>query len=347
MKALVFRGVNDARVEEVAVPQAGAGEILVKVDSCSVCGTDVRTYRHGHPRIRGPRVIGHEFSGTVAGAGPGVHSFREGDRVMVVPGISCGRCYLCQKGLQNLCENRRIIGFDYDGAFAGYVRIPAEAVEMGNVRAVPERLSLREACLIEPFTAVYNGQALLGITPGVTVCIIGAGPIGVMHALQARARGAGMVVMFEQSAERRKTAAAFAVDRVVDPQVEDPVAVTKVMTGNRGFDVVIVACGVGATQAQALHIAGRGGRVSFFAGLPHGRSEALLDTNLIHYKQLALFGANGSGPNQYDETIRFLAAGIVDVSSLITAQPPLDDVLEGFSMVERAVGLKVVVHPHA
>lgn len=186
MKALVFHGPQQVRVEEVPVPTIADNEVLVKVDACSICGTDVRTYKFGHTRIKGRRITGHEFAGVIAKVGSQVQGLAEGDEVMVVPGINCGTCEFCRAGLENLCQHRTIIGFDYDGAFAEYVRIPAQAVAMGNVKKLPKNVPFKAGALVEPFTAVYNGQTLLNIKPGDRVAIIGAGPIGVMHLLQAR-----------------------------------------------------------------------------------------------------------------------------------------------------------------
>lgn len=347
MKALVYHGVGDLRVEDVPKPVAGEGEIIVKVHSCSICGTDVRTYKSGHSRLAGStRIIGHEFSGTVEQVGPGVEGFVPGEKVTVVPGISCGKCVFCRQGLENLCVNRKIIGFDYDGAFAEYVRIPAEAVSFGNVLKISGSLDLTSACLVEPFTAVYNGQNLLSIGPGDCVAVIGAGPIGIMHMLQARARGAATVGLIEVSEARLQEAVKFTPDFLINSMVEDVQTRVKNLTDGLGFDVVIVACAVASAQRQALELARPGGRVSFFAGLPHDKPDSLLNANLIHYKQLAVFGANGSGPNQYKKTLRFLESGRVDLRPVVTTELPLEEALLGFQKVMQGEGLKVVVHPH-
>ncbi|MCG0238596.1 MAG: zinc-dependent dehydrogenase [Firmicutes bacterium] len=344
MQALVFYRPGEMRVEEVPVPEIGPDEILVRVHACSICGTDLRTFKAGHTRIKGRRVLGHEFSGVVARVGAAVEGFAEGDRVMVVPGISCGMCAYCRQGLENLCLHRTIIGFDYDGAFAEYVRIPAAAIRLGNVRKLPDPFDLTAAALVEPFTAVYNGQRLLNIRPGETVGIIGAGPIGVMHLLQARAQGAALVGFIEISEGRIQEARRFRPDFVINSRQEDPVERVRQLTG-LGLDVVIVAAGSAEAQRLALEIARPAGRVSFFAGLPHDRPEAVLNTNLLHYKQLAVFGANGSGPNQYDTTLRWLASGAIDLRPLITTELPLAEVHAGFDRVARGEGLKVVIRP--
>ncbi|QUL98955.1 MAG: zinc-binding dehydrogenase [Candidatus Fermentithermobacillus carboniphilus] len=265
---------------------------------------------------------------------------------MVVPGISCGKCQFCREGYENLCVNRKIIGFDYDGAFAEYVRIPEEAVSFGNVKKVSSSLELTSACLVEPFTAVYNGQNLLNIGPGDVVGIIGAGPIGIMHLLQARARGAALTGLIEISSQRLAEAKRFNPDFLIDSSNEDPLPRVQEMTAGLGFDVVIVACAVAAAQRQALELARPGGRVSFFAGLPHDKPDALLNTNYIHYKQLAVFGANGSGPNQYGKVLRFLESGRVNLRPVVTAEIPLEEAIRGFEMVMKGEGLKVVVHPN-
>lgn len=347
MKALVFKGIKDLRIMEVPEPKITEDEILVKVDSCSICGTDVRTFKSGHTRIKDNRILGHEFSGVIAEVGRNVSGYNVGDRVMVVPGIPCGKCFYCQNGLQNLCDDRKIIGFDFDGAFAQYVRIPEAAIKFGNVKHIPENLSLKEACLIEPFTAVYNGQNLLDISIGTSVAIIGGGPIGIMHSIQARYRGASKIVIFDISEERCRIAERFnSVDYVINSSKTDPIEEAKKITHGKGFDVVIVSCSAGMAQQQALIMARKAGKVSFFAGLPHDNSVTQLDTNLIHYKQLGVFGANGSGPKDYDFTIDFLSSPLINISELISMELSLDESLEGFEIVQKANALKVVIHPN-
>lgn len=345
MKALVLKGLREAQVEDVPVPGIGRGEVLIRVDSCAICGTDLRTYRSGHSRINGPRVTGHEFSGTVAQVGEQAAGYREGDRVIVVPGIPCRHCSFCRQGLENLCDHRVIIGFDFDGGFAEYVKVPEPAVSMGNIKAVPDGLTLREACLVEPFTAVSNGQALLELPLGASVGIVGAGPIGIMHALLARFRGARQIAVFDISAERCRKAGEFPVDAVIQSGLEDPVQAALELTRGRGFDAVVVACVSGVAQAQALKMVRKAGRVSFFAGLPHDASGVELDTNLIHYKQLGVFGANGSGPNQFEATLGFLGSRQLDLSALITAEFALDDAVAGFAAAQSAAGLKTIIRP--
>lgn len=345
MKALVLRGLLEASVENVPVPEIGPGEVLIKVDACAICGTDLRTYKFGHSRIKGPRIIGHEFSGTVAQVGKRVTTYREGDKAVVVPGIPCRKCFFCQQGLENLCDDRVIIGFDFDGGFAEYVKVPAIAVDMGNIKLLPDSLRLREACLVEPFTAVNNGQALLDIPLGARIGIIGAGPIGIMHALLARFRGAQQIAMFDLAEDRCQKAGEFPIDAVIHAGKADPVSVALELMQGRGFDAVIVACVSGAAQAQALKMVRKAGKVSFFAGLPHDKSNVELDSNLIHYKQLGIFGANGSGPNQFDATIGFLGSKQIDLSRLITAEFPLDDAIKAFEVAQSAVGLKTIIYP--
>lgn len=346
MRALVFKGINDISLMDIPRPEITSEEILVKVDSCAICGTDIRTYRSGHTKIKGSRILGHEFSGTIEEVGSNIDDYSVGDKVIVVPGIPCGECYYCQNGMQNLCDDRMIIGFDFDGAFAEYVKIPAAAVKMGNVKLIPKGLSLRTACLIEPFTAIYNGQNLLNISIGSNVAIIGGGPIGLMHSIQARYRGASKIALFDISNDRCSMAKKFDIDFIINSGINDPVEATKGITHGRGFDVVIVSCGSGIAQAQALEMVRKNGRVSFFAGLPHNNSVMQLDTNLIHYKQIGVFGANGSGPNEYEATIDFLGHGKVDLSDIISTDLPLEDALKGFETVQTASALKVVIHPN-
>ncbi len=223
MLAAVYHGPGDLRVEEVGVPKIGAGEILVKVLSASICGTDLRIY-HGSHRMYAPgtvRIPGHEVVGTIAEIGEGLVGFTRGERVFVAPNMGCGHCAQCVSGNNNLCANYGAIGVTMDGGFAEYMRVPAKSVQQGNVIQVSESVDPAVAALMEPFACVLRGQNALHMQPGETVLVIGAGPIGVMHTKLAKARGAGRVIVSEPVADRAAQARRMGADRAVNPLEED------------------------------------------------------------------------------------------------------------------------------
>src|SRR5512136_3501098 len=243
MLAAVYHGPNDLRVENVTVPGIGPGEILVKVLSASICGTDLRIF-HGNHRKYPPgtvRIPGHEVVGTIAGLGSGVSDHFMGERVFCAPNAGCGHCRQCISGNNNLCTNYDAIGVTSDGGFAEYVRIPANSVQQGNVIPISEAVDPAVAALMEPFACVLRGQNALHMQTGDTVLVIGAGPIGVMHTKLAKARGAGRVIVSEPVADRAAQARRMGADRAVNPLEEDLKAAIAAESQGRGADVVIVA----------------------------------------------------------------------------------------------------------
>src|SRR5512140_743966 len=223
MLAAVYHGPNDLRVEDVPVPAIGKGELLVKVMSASICGTDMRIF-HGNHRMYAPgtvRIPGHEVVGAIAQVGDEVRGYAVGQRVFCAPNTGCGHCLQCISGNNNLCANYDAIGVTSDGGFAEYVRIPANSVQQGNVIPVQENVDPAVAALMEPFACVVRGQNALHIQPGETVLVIGAGPIGVMHTKLAKARGAGCVIVSEPIPDRAAQAKRMGADCVVNPTAED------------------------------------------------------------------------------------------------------------------------------
>ena len=219
MLAAVYHGPNDLRVEEIPVPKIGPGELLIKVLSASICGTDLRIF-HGNHRMYGPgtvRIPGHEVVGNIAEVGEGLTGFRVGERMFIAQNMGCGQCAQCVSGNNNLCANYDAVGVTIDGGFAQFMRVPANSIQQGNVIKVSENVDQAVAALMEPFACVLRGQNALHIKPGEVVLIIGAGPIGVMHTKLAKMRGAGRVIVSEPMPERAAKVKRMGADRVVNP----------------------------------------------------------------------------------------------------------------------------------
>ena len=272
MLAAVYHGPNDLRVENVPVPKIDKGELLVKVISASICGTDLRIF-HGNHRMYTPgtiRIPGHEVVGTIAEVGEEVQSYSPGQRVFCAPNTGCGHCPQCITGNNNLCANYDAIGVTSDGGFAEYVRIPSGSVQQGNVIPISKSVDPAVAALLEPFACVLRGQNALKIQPGEVVLIIGAGPIGVMHTKLAKLRGAGRVIVSEPISNRAEQASRMGADRVVNSTSEDLKSALNEESRGRGADVIVVAAPVHAAQESALDLAAIGGRVNFFGGTPQG-----------------------------------------------------------------------------
>ncbi len=347
MKAAVLYGPENLRLEERAAPAAGENELLIRVAACAICGSDLRTYRFGASNITGPVVVGHEIAGTVVEAGRALEGWSRGDRVAVAPAIPCCDCVYCRRGLHTMCDNLRSIGYQYDGGFADFMIVPWAAVRAGCVNRVPENLSLEEAALAEPLACAINGQELLGVGLEDMVVILGAGPMGCLHADLARLRGAARVIVVDVQEHRLELAKAFAVDAAIDGAREDVAARVREETGGAGATVVIVAAPSAQAQEQALTLAAKRGRVSLFGGLPKSNPCASLNANLIHYRELFVMGAYGSMPRHNRTALELLASGRIHAAALVGLTVPLERLLEGYHAAAGGHVLKVVVKPQA
>ena len=342
MKAGLLRAPNELALEDVPDPKGEPGDLILKVRAATVCGTDIRVLRGRKTAgIRYPSVIGHEFAGEVVEAAP-TSGFRPGQRVCVNPAIPCGRCTYCKLGAENICENLTAIGYEIDGAFAEYIRVPAQALDAGNVHSVPDHLAFEEAALAEPFACVINGQEKVAIGAGDAVVILGAGPIGLLHVKLARLSGARTVIVSEPNSARRDAALAAGADRAVDPVGEDLPAVVREVTEGLGADIAIVAIGVPALANTALSLVRRRGRVSLFAGFSAGDS-ASLDINLIHYSEIVLTGSFGLSRIHYERALALIASGRIDVAPFITHRFGLPAIAEALATAETGAAIKVAI----
>jgi len=347
MLAAVYHGANDLRVEEVLVPVIGAGELLIKVSSASICGTDLRIF-HGSHRMFPPgtvRIPGHEVVGVITETGAGLEGFSIGDRVFIAPNMGCGKCAQCIGGNNNLCATYDAIGVTIDGGFAEYLRVPSNSVRQGNIIQVSKDVDPAVAALIEPFACVLRGQNALNIQAGEVVLVIGAGPIGVMHTKLAKARGAGRVIVSEPIVNRAEQVKRMGADRVVNPLQEDLLTAIKEESGGRGADAILVAAPVHAAQETALSMAAISGRINFFGGLPKDRPIINFDSNLVHYKELVITGTTACSTNDCRQATRIINSGLIDLTDLVSQRFPLRDAVSAFLAAEDRNSLKIVIEP--
>lgn len=352
MKALRFYAPEDVRVEEVPEPVCGPDEIKLKVRNCSTCGTDVKILHNGHQNLTPPRITGHEIAGEVVEVGAEVNaaygsSWAVGDRAQVIAAVPCGDCHECRKGWMAVCQNQTSVGYQYDGGFAEYMVVPRQVLKVDGLNRIPEGVDFDEASAAEPLACAINAQELLGIEEGDTVVVFGAGPIGCMHIRVARGvHGAGRVFLVDVNADRlAMSAEAVHPDEVIDGSKVDVVARVMELTDGRGADVVITATAANVTQEQAIAMAARNGRISFFGGLPKTNPTITCDSNVVHYRQLHIHGANGSAPEHNKRALAYIAGGQVPVKDLITERVPLERVLDAFAIVEKGAAIKVTVEP--
>jgi L-iditol 2-dehydrogenase len=346
MRVARFYEPGDVRLEDMPEPSAGAGEVKIRVRACSTCGTDVKIFNHGHQHIDPPRVMGHEIAGEVVEVGEGVEGWAPGDRVQVIAAVPCGQCDECRRGRMTICPNQTSVGYHYEGGFAEYLVVPRQVLAVDGLNRIPEGVGFDEASVAEPLACVLNGQELAGVGAGDDVVVIGSGPIGCLHVRLARARGAARVFLIDLNRSRLDLSAGVVEpDAAICSAEVDAVDEVLKLTNGRGADVVITAAASGKAQEEALLMTARGGRISLFGGLPKDNPTITLDSNLVHYRELTLVGANGSSPAHNKQALELIASGSVPVADLITHRLPLEQVLDAFGIVARGEAIKVTVQP--
>ena len=341
MKAARYYGPGDIRIEQMPQPEPGHGEILVRVLSCGLCGTDLAKYRH--KLVEPPAVLGHEIAGEVAAIGPGVEHWKPGDRVISLHHIPCFVCAACRHGNFSMCPSWKPNQFS-PGGFAEYVRIGSRSVEYG-VRAIPSGIDPDLATLVEPMACCIRAFSRSPIMPGDVVAIIGAGTAGLLHVQLARFYGAGKIVSVDLISQRLEKALSLGADFTVNPSKEDVVAAVRKATKGAGADLVITAVGKASVVEQALAMARDGGRVNVFAECPPD-SRISLDPNLMYQREVALLGTYSSSPFEFTDALRLIESGRVYVEDLITHRMPLHRLQEAFDLaMEGQDCLKIVVNP--
>ena len=345
MQAAILYAPNDLRIEERLMPEISPGEMRLQVAACAICGSDVRTFRFGAGNITEPVTMGHETAGVIVDVGAGVVGFSTGQRVTVAPAIPCGECPYCRRDIQAMCDNLRSIGYQFHGGFAEYMVVPSSAIQAGCVNAIPDNLSFEEATLAEPLACVINGQELLGVGAGDTVVILGAGPIGCLHANLAKIRGARKVILADIQPRRLELAKGFGADVLIDNKKEGLRDRVLQETEGAGASVVIVAAPSAAAQEESLTLAAKHGRVSFFGGLPKSNPFISFNSNLVHYKELFVMGAYGSAPRHNVAALELLAAGKIHAENLIGLLVPLARIKEGMEAMAEGRVLKTIVRP--
>lgn len=346
MKVVRFHAPGDVRFEDAPEPEAGPGEVKIRVRNCSTCGTDVKISKFGHHHIHPPRVMGHEIAGEIVQVGEGVDGWSEGDRVQVIAAIPCGKCAECKRGRMTVCPNQESMGYHFEGGFAQFMVVPQKVLDVDGLNRIPDNVSFAEASVAEPLACALNAQNLARVGEGDDVVVIGSGPIGCLHVRLARARGAARVFLVELNRERLDMAANLVQpDAAICAAEVDPVEEIHKLTDGRGADVIITAAASGKAQEQAIEMAARQGRISFFGGLPKDNPTITCDSNLVHYRELMIIGANGSSPAHNAEALNLVATGAVPVNDLITHRLPLESAIDAFGIVARGEAIKVTIEP--
>jgi L-iditol 2-dehydrogenase len=346
MLAAVYRGVNDVRLETVPVPAIGPGELLLRVHTCGVCGTDLKKIATGSHSA--PRIFGHETAGVVAAVGAGVRNFVSGDRVIVFHHIPCRECYYCQHKTFAQCPTYKRVGctagFEPSGGgFAEYVRVMDWIVEQGTVK-IRDGVSFEQACFVEPVNTCMKGIEALRLEPGETVLTIGQGPIGILLSVLARKAGAS-VITSDLYPERLKIAKSLGLEDTIDASQEDAVASVRKRTDGRGADAVLLAVGSNALIRVAMDAARAGGRVLLFAQTQRG--EVVVDPAAICVDEKALVGSYSASVDLQEESVRFVMDREMDLEKLISHRFPLQESARALELAAhpQPASMKVVIQP--
>ncbi len=343
MNAIRFYGPNNLKYEQVDIKEPNDDEILVKVKAALTCGTDIKTFRRGHPVLikEIPSGFGHEFSGIVEKTGKNITHLKPGDRVVCANSAPCYDCYYCRIGKYNLCENLEFL----NGAYAEYVLVPAQIAKY-NTYKIQDTLSFAEAALTEPFANVVHGFERTGINKGDTVGIVGIGPIGLMFIKLAKAKGA-RVIAAGRNPLKLKMAKEFAgADEVINLR-ENPnpqELVKNFSKEGKGLDFVIEAVGLPEIWEQVFSLVHKGGTVHLFGGCKSG-STVTVDTRRIHYDEISVISVFHHTPEYFKKSLNLIASGEIDLKPLITAKMPLRDAQKALEMQEAGKALKVLIEP--
>jgi L-iditol 2-dehydrogenase len=346
MQAAVYRGRDDVRLETVPVPEIGAGELLVRIHTCGICGTDLKKISTGSHSA--PRIFGHEMAGKVVAVGTGVRHFTVGDRVMVFHHIPCGECYYCRKKVFAQCPVYKKVGatagFEPSGGgFAEYIRVMDWIVRKGVVK-IPDHVSYQQASFIEPVNTCMKAIEQLRLEPDETVLVVGQGPIGIMLALLARRTGA-TVVTSDLYPERLKISESFGLGHTVNAGQADPAAQVRELTHGRGADAVVLATAGNSLIRPAMDATRPGGRIMLFAQTQH--SEAAIDPAAVCMDEKTLMGSYSASVDLQEENVKLVFSGEIEFARLISHRFPLADAVEALRLASHPAPdtMKIVIQP--
>ncbi len=340
MRVAVWYNNRDVRIEERPIPQIGFGELLVRVEACGICGSDVMEW---YRLDRAPLVLGHEIGGQITEVGEGVEHYQEGDRVSVAHHVPCNTCHYCLNGHHTVCDTLRQTNFD-PGGLAEYIRLPAINVDRG-VFLLPDEVSYEEATFIEPLACTLRGQRRAHMQPGISVLVIGSGISGLLYVQLVRTLGAGRVIATDINDYRLEAAQRFGAEATIHAEEDLPTCLRQVNQG-RLADLVIVSTGAESAIAQALKSVERGGTILFFAPTDAGVTIPISINELFWRNDITLTTSYGGSPADYQTALELIRAGTIPVRQMITHRLGLAETSLGFQLVADAQNsIKVIIEP--
>lgn len=346
-KSSIFYGPGRMEVINRPIPKIRPNTLLVRVESCAICGSDLRIFKEGNSRIKPPRVLGHEIAGTIVDVGQGVKNYSVGENLAIGADVPCGRCNHCTSGSPNCCDINYAIGYQFDGGFSQYILLDPLVVQLGPVNKFGNNISFDEACLAEPLACCINGYEIGLIRDHSTIVIIGGGPIGMMLALLAPIYKKLNVIFIEPSETRLSFAESIkSIDFFINPNQVNPVKEVLKITDGQGAGLVFTANPVVETHEQAIAMLAKRGVVNFYGGLPKDSRKIKFLSNSIHYKEAYITGSHGSTPLQHKRALHLIEKRKIVLDKIISNRFPLDDILHAIQVAGSGKALKIIIKPN-
>jgi L-iditol 2-dehydrogenase len=341
MKGCVFHGPGDLKVEEREVRRPGPGEVLFKTKAASLCYSDIRVYK-GEKYAQSGVILGHEMAGEIVELGEDVSEVEVGQGVAICPIMACGSCHFCIRGKRNRCLNRQTLGYDGDGGLAEYVLVPQQLVSLGHLLKLPQGLPWEIACQVEPFACALYSMLVLGVGPGTSLTIVGAGPMGLTHLLIARSMGCGAIIVADPVEERLAVADELGATAVVNPQRQSVKEEVMKLTDGLGTDASVASVGNVDAIQSSVDAVRKQGIVNIFGGCPPG-SVLPVDPNRVHYDELWITGTQNANPEHYEKALELLNH-MPHAQDLTTHRFSIDDAPKAFEARGQMDGLKAVLN---
>jgi len=347
-KSAFWIGPGKLKILENKIPRVVDGSLLIKIEACAICGSDLRIYNDGNIRIKPPRIIGHEIAGEVVAVGKGIINYKVGDLISTGADIPCGKCEHCLNGQSNCCDINYAVGYQFDGGFSQYMLLDPLMVKYGPIQKVKNNLEPDLAALAEPLACCINGYERGLIKPKSTVVIFGGGPIGLMLCLLAPIYKVKKVILVEPNNHRIEFAKnnIHSINHFINPLENDPIEKIMSITNGLGSELVFTANPIVETHEQAIEVVSKRGVVNLFGGLPKDAKKIQILSNNIHYKESYITGSHGSTPKQHKKALGLINKNKVNLAPLITHKFSLKNIEEAFKIAKSGKGLKVIVKPN-
>ncbi len=348
MKAALYLGEKNIKVKEIEDPKINNDTVLLKINGCAICGSDIRTFNFGNKRVNTPKILGHEISGVIVDKGKNVINYEVGDRISVGADIPCNNCIYCNSNKPNNCKKNLAIGYQIEGGFAEYISLGPEVWKGGPFKRINTNIDLDLCALAEPLACCLNGYEKINKTniKNETVLIFGAGPIGIMLGLLAKnIYKARNIIFLEKNPNRISFAKSFGFENTYIYNEHNIIDIVKGCNNKNLVDIIFTACSFVETHVQSLKILEVGGQINFFGGLPYNSQNLDLDSNVLHYKEQTLTGSHGSTPKQHAFALSLIEENKIDLSNLITKQLSLEEIQQAFQLAQNGSEGKIIIKP--